>query len=46
MGNAINLPVGDNNVGLTIHNGRNQVRDIASRVLVIAIGVDDDVSSQ
>src|SRR5690606_18497572 len=40
------VPVADHHVGLTGEDGRHQGRDVGRRVLVVGVGVDDDVGAQ
>ena len=46
MLNRAHLAVADHHVGFAAQDGRDQVGDAVLRVLVVGIGVDDDISPQ
>ena len=39
----MSLAVGDDNVGTTINNRLYEIADAILRILVVAVGVDDDI---
>ena len=45
MLHQVDLPVGDDDVGAALHDRPHQVRDPVLRVLVVSVGVDDDVGA-
>jgi hypothetical protein len=42
MLDSARLAVGDDNIGLVVDNGLYQVRNAILRVLVVAVGIDND----
>ncbi len=46
MFHLVHLPVTDDHVGLSAQDGGDELRDVASRVLIIGVGVDDDVGPE
>ncbi len=46
MGHPPHLPVADDDVGFARHHRRDQIGDVAAGILVVGVGVDDDVRPQ
>jgi len=43
---AADLPIADHHLGLASQDRRDQARDLTARVLVITIGIHDDIGAQ
>jgi hypothetical protein len=46
MRDLFGLPVADNDIGATIENWPDEVRDVGARILIVTVGVDDDICAQ
>jgi hypothetical protein len=46
VGNSIDLPISNDHISFTPHDGAHQLRDAGSLILVISIGVDNNVSTR
>ena len=45
MGDVPRLSIADNHICATVQDGLNQLGDVCSAVLIVTVGIDDDVGS-